>query len=283
MELKNGDGMVWPGGAPIAVIPTFDFDAEYLRYSVIGRDRTGFADRSRGRYGPDEGLMRCLDMLRRQKIRTTFFVPGIVAEKYPEKVQEIAKEHELAYHGYLHDARLGIDYAEEERNMAQSEALLEKFSGRKVVGHRAPLDTMQTYAMDLLQKRGYLYSSNLKDRDWPYVHEKYGIAELPTEPGFDDFSWFYFSYADNATITCSYPAAYVRSFWQDAFDELLSEGDKVMVLKLHPQLIGRSSRIKMLEDLLIYMKKKGAWITSCEEAARHVLEFYKKRSEGGTR
>lgn len=86
IALKNGDGIKWPYGKRIAVLLTFDFDAEYLRYSVTGQDTLGFSDISRGQYGPHEGLQRCLDMLQRQGIKTTFFVPGIVAEKYPQLI-----------------------------------------------------------------------------------------------------------------------------------------------------------------------------------------------------
>ena len=96
-EIKNGDGIKWPHGKRIAVLLTFDFDAEYLRYSVTGQSALGFSDISRGQYGPHEGLKRCLNMLARQNIKTTFFVPGIVAEKYADEVKQIAAAgHELA-------------------------------------------------------------------------------------------------------------------------------------------------------------------------------------------
>ena len=280
--LKNGDGMVWPDGKRIAVIVTFDFDAELLRKSVIGKRTIGFSDTSRGQYGPDEGLKRCLDMLERQQLKTTFFVPGRITELYADKVQQIADAgHELAYHGYLHEASVDMPAAEERENMAKSEALLEKISGRKVVGYRGPLDLLPNCAMQLMAERGYLYGSTLKDCDWAYVHEDYPLVELPTEPTLDDFSWFYFSYADEATITCSYPVDYVYDIWKDNFDELANEGDKIFVLKLHPQLIGRSSRVRMLERFIAYMKANGAWLASCEDVARYVKEFYAKRAEGG--
>ena len=280
--LKNGDGMVWPDGKRIAVMVTFDFDAELLRKSVIGKRTIGFSDTSRGQYGPDEGLKRCLDMLERQQLKTTFFVPGRIAELYADKVQQIADAgHELAYHGYLHEASVDMPAAEERENMAKSEALLEKISGRKVVGYRGPLDLLHYCAMQLMAERGYLYGSTLKDCDWAYVHEDYPLVELPTEPTLDDFSWFYFSYADEATITCSYPVDYVYDIWKDNFDELANEGDKIFVLKLHPQLIGRSSRVRMLERFIAYMKANGAWLASCEDVARYVKEFYAKRVEGG--
>lgn len=280
--LKNGDGMVWPDGKRIAVMVTFDFDAELLRKSVIGKRTIGFSDTSRGQYGPDEGLKRCLDMLARQQLKTTFFVPGRIAELYADKVQQIADAgHELAYHGYMHEASVDMPADEERENMAKSEALLEKISGRKVVGYRGPLDLLPNCAMQLMTERGYLYGSTLKDCDWAYVHEDYPLVELPTEPTLDDFSWFYFSYADEATITCSYPVDYVYDIWKDNFDELANEGDKIFVLKLHPQLIGRSSRVRMLERFIAYMKANGAWLASCEDVARYVKDFYAKRTEGG--
>lgn len=280
--LKNGDGMRWPSGKRIAVMVTFDFDAELLRKSVIGKREIGFSDTSRGQYGPDEGLARCLAMLKRQNLHTTFFVPGRIAEMYPDKVQQIADDgHELAYHGYMHEATVDMPAAEEESNMAKSEEILTQFSGRKPVGYRGPLDLLPNCALQLMQKRGYLYCSTLKDCDWAYIHEDCPVVELPTEPTLDDFSWFYFSYADEATITCSYPVNYVYDVWKDNFDELANEGDKVMVLKLHPQLIGRSSRVRMLERFIAYMKANGAWIASCEEVANYVKAFYAKRAQGG--
>ncbi len=280
--LKNGDGMRWPEGKRIAVMVTFDFDAELLRKSVIGKREIGFSDISRGQYGPDEGLARCLAMLKRQNLHTTFFVPGRIAELYPDKVQQIADAgHELAYHGYMHEATVDMSAEEEEANMVKSEELLARFSGKKPAGYRGPLDLLPNCALTLMQKRGYLYCSTLKDCDWAYIHEDYPIVELPTEPTLDDFSWFYFSYADEATITCSYPVDYVYDVWKDNFDELANEGDKVMVLKLHPQLIGRSSRVRMLERFIAYMKANGAWLASCEEVANYVREFYAKRAQGG--
>ena len=282
IPLKNGDGIVWPENKRIAVMLTFDFDAEFLRYALIGEAATGFSDFSRGQYGPHEGLARCLAMLRRQQLQTTFFVPGCVAERYPDEVRQIVADgHELGYHGYRHETTVGIPYAEEEANMAKSEAILAKLYPRKLVGHRGPLDVLQPCALELMQKRGYLYSSAMKDCDWPYLHEAEAgqepVVELPTEPSFDDFSFFYFSYADNRTITCSYPAAYVYDIWKDNFDELANENDKIMCLKLHPQLIGRSSRIRMLERFLAYVRANGAWVASCEEVARYVKKFYAAR------
>ncbi len=279
ITLKNGDGIAWPGGKRIAVLVTFDLDAELLRQSVVGRKEIGFSDTSRGQFGPYTGLPRCLAMLRRQGLQTTFFVPGRIVEEYPEAVASIVRDgHELAYHGYDHDNTVGRPREAEEADMVRSEALLEAACGKRPVGSRGPLDVLQEYSADLLQERGYLYDSTLKDCDWPYVLPN-GLVELPTDVALDDFSYFYFTYADEAPINCSYLPDEVRVFWQDAFDELAAEGDKVLVLKLHPQLIGRLGRLRMLEQFLLYMKQNGAWLTTCREAAAYVKAFY---AAGGT-
>ena len=80
----NGSALTWPNGKRIAVMVTFDFDAEFLRISrAKSKGKSiGFTDFSRGQYGPYEGLSRCLDILDATGIKSTFFVPGIVAERY---------------------------------------------------------------------------------------------------------------------------------------------------------------------------------------------------------
>jgi peptidoglycan-N-acetylglucosamine deacetylase len=281
LTLKNGDGIVWPHGKRIAALVTFDLDAELLRQSVVGRKDIGFSDTSRGQFGPLTGLPRCLAMLRRQGLKTTFFVPGRIAEEYPEAVAAIVRDgHELAYHGYDHDNTVGLPREQEEANMARSEALLTAAAGVRPVGARGPLDVLQEYSTDLFKERGYLYDSTLKDCDWPYVLPN-GLVELPVDVAQDDFPFFYFTYADGFPIYCSYLPDDVRVFWQDAFDELAAEGDKVFVLKLHPQLIGRLGRLRMVEQFLLYMQQNGAWLTTCREAAEYVRDFYAGKNAAG--
>ena len=277
IALKNGDGIQWPGGKRIAVMLTFDFDAELLRHSVIGKKTIGFSDFSRGQYGPHEGLDRCLALLDRQHLPATFFIPGKIIEEYPDAVKKIADRGlEIGYHGYEHESRLGIPIEEEKENLAKAENLIVEVSGKKPTGARGPLDTLQEYSLDLFQRQGYLYDSTLKDCDWPYQLPN-GIIELPTDVTLDDFTYYYFSYADSATILCSSRPDDVYVQWQDAFDELAAEGDKVMVLKFHPQLSGRVSRIHMLEKLILYMQQRGAWIADCETVANYVKDFYESR------
>lgn len=276
-RITGEKNLIWPNGAKAAVMLTFDFDAETLQESRF-KGKVGFADRSRGQYGPTEGLKRCLEVLDRRNVKGTFFVPGVVAERYPEHVKRIAEaSHEIACHGYAHETELGIPREAEAEILKKAEQALKNITGKTPVGHRAPSSIMQMYEPELLYERGYLYSSSMKTCDWAYCHEingkKVPLVELPVDYCLDDFSYFYFTLAVPRHKNI-YRTSYVREIWQDEFDGLAAEGNKIMCLKLHPQLIGRASRAKMLESLIEYMQDNGAWIATCEETARYVLDFY---------
>ena len=280
----NGPAITWPGRARIAVMVTFDFDAEYLRMSRAASKGTtiGFTDYSRGQYGPREGLKRCLDMLDTHDIKSTFFVPGIVAEKYTAQVESIhARGHEIACHGYMHESVRGISAEEETEILEKSEAILKRITGRRPVGHRGPESIIHPFTPELLAQRGYLYSSSMKDCDWAYLWEKDGqvlpLVELPCDITMDDFTYYYFTFSDPA-VRCMYPNREVLGNWKQEFDGLALEGNKIFILKLHPQMIGRASRIGMVGEFIAYMQNHGAWITTCEDVARYV-----QKQNGGNR
>lgn len=280
----NGPAFSWPDGKRIAVMVTFDYDAEFLRISRAKSKGTsiGFTDFSRGQYGPHEGLARCLDMLDTMNIKSTFFVPGAVIETYRDTVEEIHRRgHELACHGYRHESYPELSRDEMIKILDKSEALLAEITGKKPVGHRAPESVLQDFMPELLAERGYLYSSSMKDCDWAYLWEKdqkeLPLVELPNDITMDDFTYYYFTFSDPA-VRCMYPNREVFGNWKQEFDGLALEGNKIFILKLHPQMIGRASRIGMVGEFIAYMQNHGAWITTCEDVARYV-----QKQNGGNR
>ena len=280
----NGPAFSWPDGKRIAVMVTFDYDAEFLRISRAKSKGTsiGFTDFSRGQYGPHEGLARCLDMLDTMNIKSTFFVPGAVIETYRDTVEEIQRDcDELACHGYRNESDPELSRDEMIKILDKSEALLSEITGKKPVGHRAPESVLQDFMPELLAERGYLYSSSMKDCDWAYLWEKdqkeLPLVELPNDITMDDFTYYYFTFSDPA-VRCMYPNREVFGNWKQEFDGLALEGNKIFILKLHPQMIGRASRIGMVGEFIAYMQNHGAWITTCEDVARYV-----QKQNGGNR
>ena len=86
----------------------------------------------------------------------------------------------------------------------------------------------------------------------------------------DDFTYYYFTFSDPA-VRSMYTNREVYGNWKQEFDGLALEGNKIFILKLHPQMIGRASRIGMVGELIAYMQSQGAWIATCEDVARYVL------------
>lgn len=288
-SLPNGENIKWPGGAKVAVALTFDFDADRLQYARL-KENTGFAESSRGMYGPDTGLERCLNILRDRNVPATFFIPGINIERFPDHCARIASQgFEIACHGYAHDKIFEeIPEKEELESLERSEELIKKLCGRNPAGYRPPNGMLQSSSIDLIAQRGYKYSASANARkscDWAYCYEKDGtripLVEISNDIVTDDFTFFFYS-LNFPYHRSMYGPDTVREIWQDEFDGRIPEENKVMVLKLHPSLIGRSSRAVMLNEFIAYMKQNGAWFASCEQIADLVLENNGFR-KGGTK
>ena len=55
-------------------------------------------------FGPRTGSWRLLDLLDRYGIKGTFFVPGYVAETYPDLLPAfVGRGHEVGLHGFFHE------------------------------------------------------------------------------------------------------------------------------------------------------------------------------------
>jgi len=95
-------GFSWPEGFRAAALFTFDMDAEAVLLAHQPRTAAYLDVMAHQRYGPRAAVPRILRMLDRQALRTTFFVPGWVAETYPDLARSVRDAgHEIGHHGYL--------------------------------------------------------------------------------------------------------------------------------------------------------------------------------------
>lgn len=269
----NGPAYTWPEGKTCAVMLTFDFDAQYLRKArAESKGSTmGFTDLSRGEYALHEGLWRVLECLDRHAVKATFFIPGIVIERYPAPCREIVRRgHEVAAHTYAHELHYEQSAEDAAKDLDKEEALIASLTGKTPRGFRGPLAQVDKATLALLKQRGYRYESTLKDCDWAYPLDDSDVVELPNEPTMDDATYWYFTFSNPANRSM-YPAQEVFDVWKAEFDGLAKERNKIFVLKLHPQLIGRASRIAPLGAFIDELKARGAWIATCEEVAAYVL------------
>ena len=82
---------------------------------------------------------KILDLLNRIQTKATFFVLGVIAERFPDLIKKINSDgHEIASHGYLHQ-RLALQDRETYRaDIRRGKSLLEDQIGTAVLGYRAP-------------------------------------------------------------------------------------------------------------------------------------------------
>ena len=80
-----------------------------------------------------------LDVLAKEQVKATFFVTGRFAEKFPELVEEIAAAgHEIGNHGYKHPHPDELSVEQNQKDITQAEAILEKLTETKPVLYAPP-------------------------------------------------------------------------------------------------------------------------------------------------
>lgn len=125
---------------------------------------------------------KVLDMLKEANVCATFFVLGYVAEHFPELVKRIKNEnHEVATHGYGHVPITKQTPQEFEDDLLASIKILEKITGERVLGYRAPQFSIvkeSSWAIDILRKSGLKYDSSV----FPVKTHLYGVPDAPLFP-----------------------------------------------------------------------------------------------------
>ena len=256
---------MWPEGKRCGFVMSFDFDAEEV---WIGED-PGNASRpgvlSQGTYGAKVAVPVLLRLLERHGLRASFFVPGRVAERYPQRVRDIlAAGHEVGHHGYTHTSPMSLTPKGEEDELLRGAEVLSGL-GAEVVGYRSPSWEFSEVTLSLLTKHGFRYSSNMMDDIRPYRHADNDLVELPVHWVLDDAPHFWFDSASwNKTIRLPRE---VRELWDGEIAGIREMGGLVM-LTTHPQIIGRPGRIEMLDELLSWvLSQDDIWVGTGREAA----------------
>lgn len=257
---------MWHQGLKAAAVFTFDFDAEEVWYAENPANANKPGALSVGTYGAKVAVPLILDVLRRHDIKATFFVPGRVAEAHGDRVREIvAAGHELAYHGYTHRSPSGMSRSEEDEEISKGLAILRSF-GAEIVGCRCPSWEFSANTLSLLEEHGFAYSSNMMDDIRPYVHQTSRIVELPIQWVIDDAAYWWFDGTDSWLRKLSAPSE-VGQIWREEFLGIRDLGGS-FILTMHPQIIGRPSRLAMLDSFIGFVKsKQDVWIATCAEIA----------------
>jgi peptidoglycan/xylan/chitin deacetylase (PgdA/CDA1 family) len=258
----------WPAGNSSAFCFTVDVDAESVHLWALKNDQSQrtLGAMERRIFGPRTGSWRLLDLLDRYGIKGTFFVPGYVAETYPDLLPAfVGRGHEVGLHGYFHELATEIEDSEFVGALEAALAVFKKQIGIVPKGFRSPSWEMTPFMLAELKRRG-LYDSSLMGFDHPYTAD--GVAEIPVQWMVDDAVYFKF---DGGGVDKWPPAAQdgVLSTWLDEWDVISREGDLFM-LTVHDWISGRAARIRMLEKLLdVITRTPSVWIATVGAVADH--------------
>lgn len=259
--------MTWPNGCPSGTTLSFDFDAEevWIGEDPANANRPGVL--SQGAFGPKVAIPLILDLLKRHEVTATFYVPGKDAERHPDSVRSIiAAGHEIGHHGYTHRSPSELSEQEERDELTRGLDVLTGL-GADVVGYRSPSWDFSPHTLDLLAAHGFEYSSNLMDDIVPYRHSTHELTEVPVSWLLDDAAHFWFAGATWSKTIRSPGEVY--EVWSDELSGISALGAHFM-LTMHPQFIGRPSRLAMLDRLITDMRDLGAWIAPARDVARLV-------------
>ena len=263
----------WPDGAKCAVCLTFDMDADsilHLEHPADSRSRVSAI--SMLRYGPEVAVPRIVESYRQLGIRQTFFVPAWCIEQYPEAVEAmVAGGHEVGHHGYIHENPNQAGRDEEAYWLDRSIEVIERHTGQRPRGWRAPLYNFSDHSADLLIERGFLYDASLMGDDVPYLLKtpKGELIELPSYWGMDDWPQFVHSMDLDYMMPIQSPSRGIEVF-EEEFEAMWEHGG-LWVGVWHPFATGRLARWRRVVRLIEHMQAKGkVWFAPMEEIARHV-------------
>jgi peptidoglycan-N-acetylglucosamine deacetylase len=255
----------WPKGYRSACLFTFDVDTEV---SWVFRDVDDPIALSMGRYEPRVGVPLLLNLLDEFDIKSTFFVPGWVAEQNVPMVEQILERgHDVEHHGYLHEPpRTFKSEEEEEAALLKGLETLTRLTGRRPRAYRSPFWEFSANTIPLLERHGFEYTGDLMDTLLPDYHvingRRTSMINLPGHWILDDLAHFYYHISARKTILS---CRQVLELYTEELNGIHAYGG-IFTLTMHPQASGRPSRVLMLRSFMEYVKsRKDIWVTSPAE------------------
>ncbi|GAB5470488.1 MAG: polysaccharide deacetylase [Rhodospirillales bacterium] len=270
---------------------TFDQDNTS---ALITRGMTTPTPISRGDFGV-VATQRLLALLKREKIPTTWFIPGHTIETYPRSAAAVAEAgHEIGHHGWTHRLPASLSREEEAEELRRGQAAIEKLTGRHARGYRSPAWDLSPHSVELLLDAGFLYDSSLMGHDYlPYQARlpdrvellepiqrgaDTRLVEMPISWSLDDYLAFEYMRLPNMVLPGLMNASLVLENWLDDFRYMATHYDwGVLTYTFHPHVIGRGHRMLMLERLIAGLKEGGATFVTMEDAVGQ----YRKRWPDG--
>ena len=226
-----------------------------------------YARISHREYGHRVGIFRVLDALENCGIRATVAMDALTADNYPFLVRQcLDRGCEIIGHGASVSQMITSDMSEEtEREYIKSSLdSLKRATGAAPAGWLSPEYGESTRTPQLLAQAGIRYVCDWANDEQPYpIKSPQGnLFALPVMLELDDVHALW-----NRRVPINRYAELLR----ESADTLYSDGaesGRLLVLNLHPWLIGQPFRIRYLAEALdAIMRRQGVWAATGSEIA----------------
>ncbi|OYQ29322.1 polysaccharide deacetylase [Pseudomonas mandelii] len=266
------DSTVWPQGYRCAVVLTVDYNDIHgiltQAPEVAGRDKT----LSVWRYGTQRGVERLLGLFAELGVKSSWCIPGIVAEENPQHLRAIqAGGHEIACAGYRHRNYDLLDLAGQSAEIAKGCEALAALTGQRPTGFRIPAGNGAPGFIEVLRDQGIRWSSSWRGDDLPFAHPTAPeVIELPLHYELEDEPYFAFNLSPAVPPAQSRIASYSHTLGNLQLDFAgFHRFGLCYVLRLHPEIIATPGRIGVLRELLQGIQQHDdVWIATASEVAQ---------------
>jgi peptidoglycan/xylan/chitin deacetylase (PgdA/CDA1 family) len=219
---------------------------------------------SHGEFGPRVGVPRILELLARDAIPSTWFVPGHTLETFPENTAAIlGGGHELACHGWYHEDFSVLDAEAQSAILIRSVEAVRKVAGAPPKGFRAPYWALGAETLRLVLDAGFEYDSSLMADDYRPYRVRMGdrhsmddgstfgaesdLIEVPISWSMDD--WPYFEPGPGRD-GLSAPSRVLEIWTAELRYAHAHAPGGLLTITMHPECIGRGHRMAMLEQFI---------------------------------
>jgi allantoinase len=226
-------------------------------------------------YGHRVGIFRVLDVLEKHAIKPTIAMDALTAEHYPFLVRHCMQRGcEIIAHGVSVNRMITSRMSEEDEREYIRASIdgLTRAIGTRPNGWLGPESGESARTPQLLAHAGIRYVCDWANDEQPYRMKvpEGELHALPVSFPLDDVNALWDRHIDTDRY-----GAMVR----ETFDTLYSDGTdnaRLLVLNLHPFLIGQPFRIGCLAAALAYVAQhEDVWMATGSE----IIDWYRLRAE----
>jgi peptidoglycan/xylan/chitin deacetylase (PgdA/CDA1 family) len=129
--------------------------------------------------GIERGLPLMLQVLAKHDVPATFFITGLAAERFPKLIAEVSQKYEVSCHGYEHERFDMLAVEEQRKRIQKATEILQKITGTKPLGFRAPNFKLTLQTLAILEEIGYIYDASKASYKRASKKNNSSLVEIP--------------------------------------------------------------------------------------------------------